>query len=213
MLLRDWLTTPRIQVPLAATAFMLVVATSTLVATVGEVSPESVPLALAVVAPLAFLINQSLFVRARTPRSAYLRALLLPPILAVVVGSGVLFWMLARHPDAEYSFGGPPIFDVGAAFPLFVAAGCFLLGGVVSAFLLLEVWLVARNPDRSWTPVWAWSGVALACMAAIRWVPGLGIAVGGTTAIAALLLALHAIRSARPVESIDRGPYRSIGAR
>jgi hypothetical protein len=211
--MRDWLTTPRIQVPLAATVFMVLVATVALVATVGSVSPESVPLALALVVPLAFLTNQSLFVRARTPRAAYVRAVVFPPAIALFVGPAVVTWMYVRHPDAEYSFGGPPIFDVGSAWPLFVAVGLVMLGGVVSAFLALEVFLVANTTDRSWAPVWAWCGVVLGGIAATRFMPVLGGAIGAGAAVVALLLAAHVLRRARPAETSERGPYRSSMSR
>ena len=211
--MRNWLTSPRIQVPLAATVFMVLVAAVTLVATVGGVAPESIPLALAVVVPLAFMTNQSLFVRARTPRSAYVRALVFPPAIALLIGPAVVGWMYVRHPEAEYSFGGPPIFDVGSAWPVFVAAGTLLLGGLVSAFLALEVFLVARSTDRSWAPVWSWAGVALAGAGAARFLPVVGASMGAAAAMVAMVLGVHCVRRARPAEVSERGPYRSASAR
>lgn len=212
-LVRDLLTAPRVQVPIAATVLVVLVTTVALVASIRDVSPESIPLVLLVVAPAALVANQSLFVRARTPRAAYVRAVVWPPVGAVIMGPAVVAWMYATHPDAEYSFGGTPIFDVGRAWPLFVAVGSVMLGCVVSAFLALEVWLVARSTDRSRTPVWAWCAVVVAAAIVSPFSPLTALAIGALAALAASLLALDVSRRTRPPTQTERGPYRSTTAR
>jgi hypothetical protein len=143
MALLPRIASPRIQVPIATTACLIGLAQTMMhLLEIPDLSPMAALWGLVAVTPLAYLVSLALFVRSKSPTEAYVWAIFAPIVVAVIVGDGVIGFILEERPRA-LSIMGVLLTGTTAEKLAFISVAAAAVGTIGSLVLVVEVWAAA----------------------------------------------------------------------